>query len=186
MSGKEELKYVQELSIGNHKAFDYLFLQYYPKVSYFIQHLVKSSEIAKDLSQDIFEKLWINREHVAQIESFSSYIFRMAKNSALNYLDHLHVRSEYENNLQYNDIKLSIEEEIDTRDLELLILLVVENMPPQRKKIFKLSREQYLKNKEIADLLNISEKTVKNHLTLALKELRESILIILPIFLYFN
>ncbi|MDR3059859.1 MAG: sigma-70 family RNA polymerase sigma factor, partial [Prevotella sp.] len=92
------------------------------------------------------------------------------------------IRSEYENNYQYEDYTLSIEEEIDAGDLELLIRLVVENMPSQRKKIFKLSREQHLKNKEIAEILNISEKTVKNHLTLALKEIRDAIFIMLLIF----
>ncbi|GAB6010052.1 RNA polymerase sigma-70 factor [Dysgonomonas reticulitermitis] len=183
---KEESGYIRDLSTGNHKAFDYLFLQYYPKVNYFIQHIVKSREAAKDLSQDIFEKIWINREQISQVESFNSYIFRMAKNSALNYLEHLQIKSEYETSYQYHDNKLSIEEEIDIRDLELLIKLVVESMPAQRKKIFKLSREQYLKNKEIADMLNISEKTVKNHLTLALKEIREAILVALLIFFHFN
>jgi len=185
MSKKEEREYIKELSIGDHKAYDYLFIQYYPKVNYFIQHLVKSQEVANDLSQDIFEKIWINRERIDRIESFNSYIFRIAKNSALNYLEHLQIRYKYEDNYQHES-KLSIEEEIDTKDLELLVLLIVENMPAQRKKIYKLSREEFLKNKEIADKLNISEKTVKNHLTLALKEIREAILISVVIFLHFN
>ena len=184
MAVKKEFEYIRELSRGNHKAYDYLFLKYYPKVNYFIRQLVKSDEVAKDLSQDIFEKIWINREQMSQVESFNSYIFRMAKNSALNHLEHLQIKSDYETKYEHNDNDLSIEEEIDARDLQLLVQLAVDSMPPQRKKVFQLSREEHLKNKEIAEQLNLSEKTVKNHLTIALKEIREAIKILLVIFFF--
>lgn len=186
MPRNKESKYINELSLGNHEAYDYLFLKYYPKVNYFIQHLVKSSEVSKDLAQDIFEKIWKNRESLCEIESFNSYVFRMAKNSALNYLSHLAVNSEYLRCYDSSDNKLWIEEDIDVRDLEFLIKLVVEKMPPQRQRVYKMSREEQLKNREIAEILNISEKTVKNHLTIALKEIKGVILLYIIIFFYFN
>lgn len=123
---------------------------------------------------------------MAQIESFNSYIFRMAKNSALNYLKHLEIKSRYEIRRQPHENRLSMEEEIDAKDLETAIRSVVENMPAQRKKVFDLSRDRHLKNKEIMDILNISEKTVKNHLTLALKDIKKAIFTFIVIFSHFN
>lgn len=74
-------------------------------------------------------------------------------------------------------------DDLVAKDMQLLIDMVVEGMPSQRKMIYKLSREEGLSNAEIAEKLQISKKTVENHLTLALRELRNALLICL--FLYF-
>ena len=70
---------------------------------------------------------------------------------------------------------ISIEEDLYVKDLEILIALVVDTMPPQRKKIFEMSRYENIDNDEIAAILNISKKTVENHLNLALKEIKKAI-----------
>lgn len=178
----DELNYVRELSRGNCEAYDHLFMHYYPKVNYFIARLVKSPEVAKDLSQDIFFKIWTNREQMADVESFNAYIFRVARNAALNYLKHNEIMLRYKHRQQMHEGKESIEENIDMKDLELAIWSVVEGMPAQRKRVFKLSREQYLKNREIMDVLNISEKTVKNHLTYALNAIKKAIFLMVTLF----
>lgn len=74
-------------------------------------------------------------------------------------------------------------DDLVAKDMQLLIDMVVEGMPSQRKIIYKLSREEGLSNAEIAEKLQISKKTVENHLTLALRELRKALLACL--FLYF-
>ena len=77
----------------------------------------------------------------------------------------------------------SPDEDLIAKDLQLLIDMVVENMPPQRKLIYQLSREAGLSNAEIAEKLDLSKKTVENHLNLALKELRKILLYLLILYL---
>ena len=77
----------------------------------------------------------------------------------------------------------SPDEDLIAKDLQLLIDMVVENMPPQRKLIYQLSREAGLSNAEIAEKLELSKKTVENHLNLALKELRKILLYLLILYL---
>ena len=66
-------------------------------------------------------------------------------------------------------------EEIVAKDTQLLIDMIVENMPPQRQTIYRMSREQHLKNEEIAQQLGLQKKTVENHLNLALKEIKKTL-----------
>ena len=77
----------------------------------------------------------------------------------------------------------SPDEDLIAKDLQLLIDMVVANMPPQRKLIYQLSREAGLSNAEIAEKLDLSKKTVENHLNLALKELRKILLYLLILYL---
>lgn len=169
-----ETKYLEELASDSHKAFEMLFVKYFPKVKYFIAHLIKSEEIAEELSQDIFIRIWINRKNLSHIQSFNSYIYRMAKNAAINHMEHLYVEETYLKNYEEHKSP-TIEEELYAKETELLIQLVVNNMPPQRKRIYEMSRMEGLKNEEIAEQLNLSKKTVENHLNLALKEIRKTI-----------
>jgi RNA polymerase sigma-70 factor (ECF subfamily) len=76
-----------------------------------------------------------------------------------------------------------IESDYQTKEKELLIRLTVEHMPPQRQRIFKMSREQGLSNDDIAIKLGVTKKTVENNITMALKELRDVILAFLVFFL---
>ena len=177
-----ESECLQKLALGDHEAFRSLFMKYYPKMKYFIAHIVKSEEIAEELTQDIFEKIWRNRAELTNIQSFSSYLYRISKNIAINHLRRKYVERTYIEN--YNiDLDFSLEDQLDANELRLLILLEVDKMPEQRKKIFMMSRFQNIKNDEIAQNLNITKKTVENHLNMALKQIRKTIsLIVLFVF----
>ena len=169
-----EDEYIRRLASGDHEAFRYVFMKYFPKTKYFIVRLVKSEAIAEELSQDIFEKIWINRLELISIQSFSSYLYRMAKNIAINHLERKYVERAYIENYDV-DLDFSLEDQLDANELRLLILLEVDKMPEQRKKVFMMSRFQNIKNDEIAKELNIAKKTVENHLNLALKQIRRTI-----------
>lgn len=168
----DELKYIERLALGDHDAFRYIFMKYYPKMKYFIAHIVKSEAIAEELSQDIFEKIWRNRSELPHLRSFNAYVYRMSKNIAINYIEHKYVERAYVQNYDAKE-EFSIDEELDAKEIELLIMLEVERMPEQRKKIFMMSRFENLRNEEIAQKLNITKKTVENHLNLALKQIRQ-------------
>ena len=177
----ENEKLLGRIAAGDNEAFKTLFGIFYPKVKVFLVKFLKDEVVAEDISQDIFVKIWSYRETLPDIRSFNTYIYRMTRNAALN-----HIRGN-RRQIDISGISIlddkDIEAEYYTKEKELLISLTVEQMPPQRQRIFKMSREQGLSNEEIAIRLGITKKTVENNITIALKELREVILAFMVFFL---
>lgn len=169
-----ESKYLEELGKGDHKTFDMLYIQYSPRLKHFLTGFIKNRDEASDMTQDIFYKIWTNRETISKVDSFKAYLFRMARNMIYDYYEHSLIEENYQQKEQrrstYDDL---IEEELYARELSLLIDIAVEKMPPQRRNIFIMSRKDGLSNEEIAQRLNISKRTVENHMTQALAELRK-------------
>ena len=171
MKQNEDRNDLEKIASGDHDAFRSIFIKYYPKTKYFVTHIVKSEDVAEDLSQDIFLKIWINKELLPNLISFNAYIYKMAKFTALDYLKHKHVENTFAANYS-QPATTDPEEELNAKDLEFLIELAIDMMPEQRQKIYIMSRIENIKNKEIAKTLGISEKTVNNQISLALKEIR--------------
>lgn len=172
---------LSRIAAGDNEAFKTLFEMFYPKVKIFLVKFLKDENTAEDISQDIFVKIWTYREALPDIRSFNTYLYRMTRNAALNHLRGNHSKIDISKMSVLDD--KDIEAEYQTKEKELLIRLTVEHMPPQRQRIFKMSREQGLSNDEIALKLGISKKTVENNITLALKDLRDVILAFLVFFL---
>jgi RNA polymerase sigma-70 factor (ECF subfamily) len=170
----DEYQYARKIAEDDHESFRLLFMQYFPKLRFFIVGLVKSDAVAEELAQEVFVKIWEKRQALTDVQSLNAYIYRMAKNTVLNYLQHKYVEENYSGQLAA-DNNPPADELFLAKETELLIQLTVARMPAQRKKIFELSRNRHLPNMEIARQLHISKKTVENHLNLALKEIREAL-----------
>ena len=170
----EEQHILREIARGNIKAFEQLFFDYQPRLVYFLVGLTHDKEISRDISQDLFLSIWKDREKLRDVRSFSSYLFQMARFTVYDYFDRLAVSEKYTNEfLLEASISQSEEEAMFARELQSIISRTVERMSPQRKLIYQMSREQGLSNDEIATRLNISKRTVENHLTAALAILRK-------------
>jgi RNA polymerase sigma-70 factor (ECF subfamily) len=169
-----DYQYVEKLAQDDHASFRWLFMHYFPKLKIFIAGLVKSEAIAEELSQDIFVKIWEKRKTLTAVQSFNAYIYRMAKNAVLNHFQHEYVKEKYAKQ-SFSGSAVPADELFQAKETELLIELTVAKMPAQRRKVFELSRKSQLKNEEIAKKLYLSKKTVENHLTLALREIREAL-----------
>lgn len=168
----------ESLRQGDEKAFELLFITYFKRVKYFIRGIIKSDEEAEELAQDVFVKLWINRESIDFGKGMSAYLHISARNATINYLKKKFTHDMYINDWQYrdgNDMYESVEEGYYAQETALLIKMAVSHMPDRRKEIYELSREKGLHNEEIADRLDISKKTVENQLSLALSEIRKVI-----------
>ncbi len=151
-----------------------MFMKYFPKVKCFITRFVKSPAIAEELTQDVFVKIWENFDKITGIEYRDAYIYRIARNEALDFISQRHQEEILVDNFKLKE-DYSIEEEFYAKELELLVELIVNRMPSQRRKVYKMSRMEGLTNDEIAKNLNISKKTVENHLNLALKKIKKII-----------
>lgn len=170
---------LMKLSEGSHEAFELVFVTYFKKIKYFINGLIKSEEDAEELTQDIFVKLWTNREMINPDRSFGFFMYTMARNATFNFLKHKVVRDTYVSERVKDEEVVSTEDVIYAREINLLISMAVSRMPEQRKKIYEMSRYAGLPNDEIASRLNLTKKTVENQLSLALKDLRKIVMLFL-------
>jgi RNA polymerase sigma-70 factor (ECF subfamily) len=154
--------------------FESLFKKWYAVLCPFVFRVVKDKEIAQDLVQDVFVKLWEKREQIEINTSVKSYLFRACMNAALN---HESARKRY-NVTNDEAISLSISDDAATDDsiqlseLEKRINKAIDTLPPACKNVFILSRFEELSYKEISETLQISIKTVENQMGKALKILR--------------
>ena len=172
-SQKTDSELVAAVRSGDDLAFNALFLRWYPPVRRFLLTLVKETALADDLAQGVFMKLWLFRDRLDPSQSLKNYLMVLARNAALDFF-----RSKY-HTLQA-DLATPPEETASDRteqkaeltEVNVRIRQAVEEMPAQRREIFKLSRVQQLSNEEIAAKLGLSVRTVEKHLQLALKDLR--------------
>ncbi len=159
----------------------YAFSRYYEtsldRLVTLVTRITKDSEEARNIAQDTLIKLWEQREQIDPTQSVDGFVSRTAWNSALNYLKRQRVHNRYCNEqlLVSNEEDLCADEKLVTRETAQRIESVICNLPPQRRKVFELSRNDGLSRNEIADRLDISPSTVKNHLTLALDEIRKAL-----------
>ena len=167
---------IRRLKNEDKSAVDDLFTYYYPRLYHFSKSILKLENGIDDILQEVFVKIWLNRQKIGNPETFNAYIFTITKNEVLNLIrsnlrehtfkDQLFqhaVGEEYQNSapLEYEEIKTGIEK-------------IVAALPEKRKQVFVLSRNEGLSNKEIAQQLNISEKTVEDHITHAIKQIKNS------------
>ena len=180
---KTEKEQLSDLSNGDIKAFNDLFILYFPKLKSFLSGFLDNEAEAEDLAQDVFVKLWQNRQLLTRVENLNAYLYRMAKNDLYTYLNRTYIPDPI-SDTDHNHIPSidELEELIFAKELEELIDVTIEKMPPQRKTIFCLSRKQGLSNDAIALQLNISKRTVETHISAALSDLRKVISILLLFF----
>ena len=178
----EERRYLEALARDDRSAFDALYLKYAAKTEEFLYRMLKDHSEAEDITQDIFLKIWRNRTSIGAVDAFGPYLFRMARNAVYDRFDNRSVRENYARRASLLPEYELPDSAIDSRDLLLLIRMVVEKMPEQRRRIFRMSREEGLSNDQIAEQLSISRRTVENQISRALAELRKLVKLILFFF----
>ena len=174
---------------GDQKAFELLFSIFFARLNDFARRVVKDDTISQDIVQDVFVKVW---EIKSQIESLhlEAYLFRLVRNRCIDYINHLKVVNNRMNEIRIsskyeelyridfigNEPYLLIEQELKSK-----IEKTIQGLPDRCREVFILSRMNGLKNKEIAEKLDINIKNVERHLNRALQSFRNNFTDELPI-----
>jgi RNA polymerase sigma-70 factor (family 1) len=180
-----EVDLIKRIKSGDEKSFEVLFKTYYPVLSVYAKKYVYDLETGKELVQDLFVKLYENRENLQINTTLKGYLFKAVQNKCLTYISQSKLRERHIENVAL----LEREKEavdigyLEQTELEEKIYKSINELPDQCQKIFKMSRLEGIKNKEIAEELDISIRTVETQISKALKILRNSLGQLLLIFI---
>jgi RNA polymerase sigma-70 factor (family 1) len=170
--------WVTLLKVGDAKAFDRLFGCYSKRLYYFALGYLKSKEEAEEVVQDVFYKIWLNRESLNPQLSFKAYIFKIAYRRINELFRKVAQEQDYRHEIISTsfDFDNNLDERTDYHSLLQLVEKIVNNLPPRQKEIFTKRKRDGLSVKEVAELLGIAPKTVENHLNEALKTIKSGLM----------
>ena len=164
---------------GDQKAFAHLYQKYNKQLKKFARNLVRSNEVSEEIVEDVFVKLWSNRSTLPQISNLIVYMYVAVKNRSLNTISkkaHELISAPFDfldidiNDQSFNPYELMITSEMMER-----MKAAMNALPPRCKMIFKLVREDGLRYKEIAEILNISVNTIDVQMSIAIKRICEAL-----------
>jgi RNA polymerase sigma-70 factor (ECF subfamily) len=167
---------IQRIQHHDKEAFEKLFHEYYNGLCHFAVRFISDRDEAEEIVQDTFVRLWQQREQLHIKHSIKSYLFQSVRNNCLNRLKHQAVVREYEAFRQIHHHSHENEDVLVTRELEDRIGESINLLPPERKRIFQMSRDEGLSYREIAAELGLSVKTVENQIGRALRFLRTELI----------
>ena len=159
---------------GNRLAFNQIYFRYWEKMYRSAFNVIQDQDEAKDIVQDIFFGLWRKRK-TQRIENLSPYLFQAIKFQVAKYLKKGRITQQHEDQIALLTIHNSVEDEINYQELSRRLHKTLDQLPIKRREVFCLSRFEQLSNKEIAEKLNLSPRTVEWHISNALKQIRRCI-----------
>src|SRR6187431_2827082 len=155
-------------------AYRQLFIRFHHKLSRFVIGFTKSKELTDEIVSDVFINIWRRRKNMEEIKNLKLYLYVSAKNITFNYLKKLH----RENLADLDSVEIEPEDPfadpgaaLITREMNLKLKAAINDLPPRCKLIFTLVKEDGLSYKQTAQLLNLSESTVDNQISIALKKI---------------
>ena len=173
----KETEILKDIAAGSSKAFRALDSQWEPTLSSFIYQVTRSKVITAEIVQDVFLKIWMTRESLVEVKDFKAYLFVISKNRAINALKKsladLERMKKYASEVPFNE---QTEEDDDDSQLHFsLIDEAIDQLSPRQKEIFLLHRHERYSYREISEQLGIGKESVKTHLSLAIKSIKNHI-----------
>jgi len=175
---------------GDEASFKVLYNYFYPKLFYFVSEYLPDQDLAEDIVHDTFLALWKNRLNLKPGTNLNAWLYTVAKNNSLKKIRDEKYRKAVFQSVQWSDDELELNagalSKLDTSDLSFseiqrIIQTTLDQLSPQCRLVFELSRFGSKMNKEIADELSISVKTVEGHMTKAVKAFRLALKDYLPL-----
>lgn len=170
---------IKQLKSGSKSAFNSIYHEYYEMLLYVSLQYVSDREEAKEAVQEAFVKLWENRATLKETANIRNFLYTIVKNNSLNVLKKQEVILRSHENIRWMESHYNYEamsrlgfDSIEFKELKQKVDEAIENLPEHCRVVFKMSRFNQLKNREIAQKLNVSEKTVEAHMTKAMRLLK--------------
>ncbi|MHB1179388.1 MAG: RNA polymerase sigma-70 factor [Daejeonella sp.] len=164
---------------GDIQAFEVVFKSHYVKLTLYANKFLNDIDVSEEIVSEALTFLWEKRDTIVFSTSVTAYLYKMVQNKCMNYIKHQKIENEYVNYMLRNKLL----DELPNHDanpyyekeLAQQIRMAIDNLPEKCKLVFEMSRFEYLKNREIAERLNISQNTVERHMTMAFEKLRKSL-----------
>lgn len=168
----------QQVALGDQRAFRQLFDHYAQRLNRFAFSIVKNKEAATEIIDEVFVRVWKQKETVTAISHLTTYLYTATKNTALNYLSR---KANEQINEPFDFINIQLQDEscpdqqMVTDEIFRNIRAAIDELPPRCKMIFKLVREDGLRYKQVAEILNVSVNTVDAQMVIAVKKISEKV-----------
>lgn len=168
-------------------VFNAIFREQEYKLHTLVLRLTKSDQYAKDIIQEAFLKLWEHRDRLHEIDNVEAWLYRVTENKVMDFLRKASSNDRLKKAIWYNlqEIVNDTAEQVETKEFNMLIQNAIEQLPTQRKIIYRLNRDKGLSYQEIADELHISRHTVKNQLHESAKFIRNFLSGLISLTLFF-
>ncbi|CAL1518471.1 sigma-70 family RNA polymerase sigma factor [Chitinophaga sp. MM2321] len=176
---------VQDIKNGNIESFKMVYQQYHTKLYFYVLKCTHSVYLSEETVQLAFIVLWERREKLSADYNISAQLFRIAKSVMTDLLRKQQVRNRHMQSLVQDTSDWHVETDITVKEDLKRVYNNIEQLSPVRKNVFKLSRFEGLPHKEIARQLSISPKTVENHIVRAIRQLKDSMLLLLFLVIQF-
>jgi RNA polymerase sigma-70 factor (family 1) len=178
----DDRHWIENIRQGDDESFEFLFKKYYLPLARFAWRYVGSKAIAEELVQELFTNLWEKRGELDTEGSVRSYLYKSVRNLSLNHLKHQDVKNKYDSQWMAQKVNPQIDFRDEQREKQVreAIAQAIEELPERSKMTYKLHRYDGLTYPEIAEVMDVSVKTVESQMTRTLKILRERLSWLLP------
>ena len=183
------IEVVRKLISGDEQSFEKVYRYFYPRLLYFAKQYIHDIEASKNIVQDVFTELWDRRNTLKEETNLNAWLFTVTKNKSLKIIRHLKSQQNYDSYFKARqlDVNYKALNDFDTsnfvfEELQVQINIALEKLSPACRKVFEMCRFEDRKNREIAEELNLSIKTVEAHISKALRSLKADLKDYLPIF----
>ncbi|MCD0490403.1 RNA polymerase sigma-70 factor [Pedobacter sp. MC2016-14] len=170
-----ETEVLHKISNGDQQAFCELFNCYQRFVYSFASKLTHSEDLAEEIVQDIFLKIWLNRKKLAELDNFGAYLNRVVRNHSFNVLRQLSQEAKLKQQigLLLTDVDDNTQHQLNYKESRKILDEALRNLPDKQRTAYRLCHEQGLKYQEAALQMHISSETVHYHLKLATQSIKE-------------
>jgi RNA polymerase sigma-70 factor (ECF subfamily) len=183
------LEIFQKIISGDEPSFEKVYRFYYPRLNYFARQYLFDSESAKNIVQDVFTELWDKRQTLQENTNLNAWLFTVTRNKSLKIISQLKSQQNYDNYVKARQLDVNYKSlaDFDTshlvfEELQSQIQTSLDKLSPSCRKVFEMSRFEDKKNREIAEELKLSIKTVEAQISKALKTLKTDLHDYLPLF----
>ena len=169
----KERELLRRVADSDETAFSQLFHAYHQRLGAYVYRLTESQTAAQEIVQDVFVKIWMKRSMLIDIQDFSAYLFKAARNHVFNYLRKIARERTQQALLEASLPAAPVEAGVVEVDYHQRLDEAIDHLPQQQQRVYRLHRQEGLSHAEIATRLQLSVETVKKHMSLALRGIRD-------------